>query len=416
MVQKQHVVLILILIIYQSFLIYLILNTNLTFFSDDAIYASLARFFLEGKYSLIFHPAWPPLYPILSALVFLFIKNWEISLRMVSALSITLMLLPLFFLSKKIIGSVSSVFFLVTIILNLNILQIALFPQTDALAAFLIVFSFVCMFFAFWDFQRYSKLLFLSSFLCGLAFLTRSEGTLFFAVYLSFLIFFLSAQIFRKKLLFKNFLFVPLFIAIFIVTISPYIYVMKNKLGYWTLSQKFNAQIQQDHAFSFKNNTTWSQEVVSVKNPNYQSDYFKDSTEYILDNFNKYRIWFFQKLNKWTQVALEIFPLWFFMIAGLGLLNIADKKLFWPLTFTLFVFTTTIPITVFSTAIPDIRYLFWTIPIVIFLYYFGFLFLVKKIFRNKYLLIIPFLLTLFFPSTLRSELFNIDYSLIKRNT
>src|SRR3989338_3598500 len=57
------------------------------FWSDDAIYVSMARYLLEGDFKKIFHPMWPPFYPIATSFIFLFIRSWAYASRIVSLLT-----------------------------------------------------------------------------------------------------------------------------------------------------------------------------------------------------------------------------------------------------------------------------------------------------------------------------------------
>lgn len=423
MFSKNNQIFIFLLLFYFFFQLFLILNTKLTFFSDDAIYATLARLFYNGNYSQIIHPFWMPLFPILSSITYSFIKNWEISLRLVSTLSTTLMLIPLFWMAKNSLSPLISIIFIVSLISNFIILKVGIFPQSDALATLLLISSLSFFYYSFFTntLKRKNLFILLAATFCGLNFLTRPEGTLFLTIYLSFLtIYFFVEIIFLKKYSYKQFLILPAFIFVFLSTISPYVLSLSAKLGYFTISPKFNAQIQQEHAFAYKNMSTWNQHTSSAKNPNLKSAYFKGGTDYILDNTNRLKIWFFQKMESWWRIYKINFPLWFLYLLPFSFLTAFRKKYTWSTLFVFYTILIAIPVTIFSTAITDIRYLLWTIPIFLFLFllfcdYVLNLIKESELFPKKYLNLLP-LIPLFliftFDSTLKQEFLSINKSLI----
>lgn len=361
----------LIFIIVFAFKLLIIINSSLTFFSDDAIYASLAQRFLEDGWQKIFHPTWPPLFPFLSAIAYKIYPRWETALRVVSAISGTVLLIPLFYLTKNVLSKIHAVFLIIVLSLLHPVFYASISPLSDALSSTLIVSSIVSFFFGirFWE----TKFFILASFLFGLAFLTRSEGTMFFFLSLAYLTFYLVLQLIRRKKQFiKYFLIIPICIAIFFLTASPYIIATKKQLGEWTLSAKFSAQIQQGYAFALRENgTTWSQEVVSVKSPNYKSEYFRNGTLFILEHEDYFRWWFIQKLGKWKDVFPVIFPLWSSMIMAIGIISVFWRKFPSSHLYIIFVMFLAIPVTIFSTTISDVRYLLWTIPLFLYFFYLG---------------------------------------------
>lgn len=387
--------------------IFILVNSSLTFYSDDAIYAMLARFLVEGKWQYFFHPTWPPLYPAFSSLIFLFVKNWEVTLRIVSVIAGSLLVIPLFFLIKKTLSFTHAILFTTTITFFSPIFKLSLLPLSDMLASLLIV-SFITSIFL-GIYLKQSSLFILGAIFSGLTYLTRSEGLLLFLITLLYLFFYFLFQIFvRNTIRFREIIILPLYIGLFFLIISPSTVATRIQLGSWTLSQKFSAQIQQSHAFALnKNGTTWSQEVVSVKSPNYKSSYFKGGISHILNYDDWFFWWFLQKAKKWFELFLELFPLWSIVIMTFGILNLVRKEFFWSLGYMIFIMVIAIPTTIFSTAVSDIRYLLWAFPLFVYLFYLGINFMFQlpkkspRIIKSKIGLIIafvPFIASLFFPS------------------
>lgn len=362
----------LILVILLSLIIraFLILNSRHSFYSDDAIYGELARFWTQGKWNLVFHPTWPPLFPAVGALVFVLVRNWELALRFVSLLSFLVLLIPLFYLVQKTLSKTHAVIFTLALGLLTPVLKISIYPQSDMLATSLVVSFIVCFFFALQ--KNNTRLFFLSAFLVGSTFLVRSEGTLFFSLSLGFLIPYFLFQLLRKKVTLRKVAVVLAgFVTIFIVTASPYIIATGNQLGRFTLSQKFSAQIKQEHAFQLRSSgTTWSQEVVSVKYPNYKSAFFTGGVDFLLENIDWFIFWFGQKYKIWINVFFSVFPLFSLLIMIIGLV-VCMKKYVWGTLYLSYLIVTGVLTTVFSTPLADIRYLLWVVPLLLYLFLAG---------------------------------------------
>ncbi|MBI4039361.1 glycosyltransferase family 39 protein [Candidatus Daviesbacteria bacterium] len=61
-------------------------SQELIFYSDDAIYATMAKRFLQGEYYKIVHLYWPGGYPLVMAITYSFFNNWEFAARLVPAI------------------------------------------------------------------------------------------------------------------------------------------------------------------------------------------------------------------------------------------------------------------------------------------------------------------------------------------
>lgn len=373
-------------------------KSQITLFSDDAIYASLARFWVEGEWAYVFHPTWQPLFPFLSAVVYLVVQEWEVALRLVSLFSGVALLIPLFLLVRKTISLTHASLFILILGFFYPLLFSSLLPLSDSLSATLIASFFVAIFFGLESGK--TRLFYLGAFLIGLAYLTRSEGLLFFSLTTLFLTgYFLVHVLFKGKSA-KILLCTPMFIFIFLVTVSPYAVAIKNKLGTWTLSQKFSAQIRQGHSFEFREDgTVWAQEIYSVKEPNYRSRYFHDGIVYLSDNFDYFWSWFGQKILWWKGIFVQIFPVWSVFLMVLGVLCLL-KRYFWGIMFFLFILLIAVPVTVFSVPIADVRYLLWTVPLFLYFFYKGFDFTIMLFWKKLPItfVVTPFFIIFFFPA------------------
>lgn len=365
------IVLLTILFSVLFFRLLILSNSSLTFYSDDAIYAILARFLTEGNLKNFFHPTWPPLFPTISAFFYLITQNWEISLRLVSILSGVALVMPLFYLLRNTLSFAHAVLFTLALTFFYPIINLSLLPFSDMFTTFLLVTSITIIFLGL-HLQK-TKLLVIAAIPFGLTFLARPEGFMFFSLTLFYLSFYLIVQVFlKRKFPMKQILLIPASALVFFFVISPYLLAIRSQLGEWTLSQKFSAQIKQSHAFALgENGTTWSQEVVSARSPNYGSQYFRGGTEYVLEYSDWFVWWFNQKFRNWVSVFKEIFPIWSIPLIFIGMFNIFHKNFFWSTGYLLFVMLIAIPTTIFSTPISDVRYLLWSLPLFLFFFYQG---------------------------------------------
>lgn len=388
---KTHKLLISLVAINFFYRLFIILNSKVTFYSDDAIYATLARFALEGNWSKFFHPTWPPLYPFATAIAYLIFGNWEFSARFISAIAGSIILIPVFILSKDILSKTVRILLIISVGAILPLVKLSSLPFSDVLAALLIICALTSVFTFFQQTSKLKPLLWAGIFL-GLVTLTRAEGTMFFGLTLAFLLIFWTIQTilaaWKSKFSLKLFLPLFTFILVYLITVSPYAIAMRIKLGEWTLSQKFSNQVQQGHSFALKNGTTWIQEVDSISSPNYKSPYFRNGLSYVLDNFDYFRWWFWQKLAIWKMVFAANFPSYVIILFALGLLKLFQKRNFWSLNYLLWVLAWAIPVTIFSTPLADIRYLLWTSIIFTFLYYLSLDQLAKFFTKNSLIKII----------------------------
>jgi len=414
--------LILVLILTFSFRLYLLANSTLTFYSDDAIYAELARFLLQGKWDKFFHPTWPPLYPLFSAISFAVFRNWEVALRFVSLIAGTLIIIPLYKLSNKTMSKIHSLLFITSVSLLAPFMKLAIFPFSDMLSTFFLISAIVTIYFSIIQDSR--KYYLLGSFFIGLTYLTRSEGILFFYLSFSFLLTYFALKSFvRRKNIIKHIKILFLFVATFYLTASPYLISSRIQFGRWSTSHKASAQVKQWESFKIRKNSglTWSQEVVSVKDPNYYSENFTGGLVHTLEYSDWFWFLFMQKIGKWSLLLKESFPFWVLPVVAVGIFSSFRKKEFWANSYIIYLLTIATPITIFSTPLVDIRYLMWTLPFILLYIYKGIKVLVnfipigssKKVFSA----LIAFTLISFFPiinfaSVLRPSAFSKEFTKI----
>ncbi len=379
----------------------ILLNSGYTFYSDDAVYASLAKALSRGQFAYFFHPTWPPLFPAVSALIHFIIPTWELSLRSISFISASILLIPFYFLVKESLTKFHAFLFCLSLLMFVPLMDVTFIALSDALFIFLITSAVVLIFLALFSQKHIERNLMASSLIFGLSFLTRSEGLMFFSLTVIFLLgYWIFQYSSNKKIISRKLRTILICAAIFLAVISPYTIALRIQLGEWTLSQKFSAQMQQGQVFELRSNgKTWAQEVASAKFPNYKSPYFKNGASIMLNRFYIYLNSFNRKLLHWEKIYLSIFPLWFWPLTVIGLFGAIRKKMFIPLIYLFSIMCISIPVIIFSTPTFDIRYLLWSFPFLLYLFYLGFynIFLYFPRFA-KIAALVPFLTTLLLPS------------------
>lgn len=428
MPHKEKLILFVILAFSLVFRLTIVLNSSFTFHSDDAIYAELAQFWLNGQWNVAFHPYWQPLFPALSALFYFPVHDWGVAERLVSIISGVFLAIPAFFLAQKSMSKVHGLLFATSLTFFTPILDASLEPLSDMLATFLTVSALVTVFFALQNMRI--RIFGLAGGLMGLSYLARPEATMLFGLTLTYLVLYFGSRVIIKKIKVghatKS---ISLFFITFVIAASPYLLSNRLQLGYWSLSPKFSAQIQQGHAFALRNGTTWAQEIWSAKSPNYQSEYFENSTPYLLRNITWFVESFYKKIDGWQKICLTIFPPWSLPLVLIGVLSIFKNRLRWSLGYFVFVLLFAIPTTIFTTVLADLRYLLWTFPFFLLFFYLGttqLALLMLQLFRyilgvashpkfSQFTISLPLLASLFFPSFPTEKLIN-PYSHAKKWT
>lgn len=203
-------------------------------FSDDAIFAMLARKVLEEGPSGAFHLAWGPLLPWLNALLNkLFNIPLEEGPRIITGLSLTLRVIPIYLLSKYLFGKMAA---LVSIIL-VSLYTFLLVPQEATLAEGLYSLVIFTGFLISYIALKTEKLkwYFFAGGIWGLAYLTRLEGW-FFLIPLLILT---GLRLFHNSK--KHSMTLKLlvtFVIAFLLISSPFLIFIKQVYGAWTLNPR----------------------------------------------------------------------------------------------------------------------------------------------------------------------------------
>jgi len=215
-------------------------------FGDATVYAKIAWGIKNGHGLHWWSVVWSPFYPFMIFLFSLLLGSLETSAYAVSLFLGSLMVVPFFFLAKKIfnyqcayLGSILMVFF-PALVVN------SAMPLSEATYTF---FLLITILFGWFLISKksylYSALFGISS---GVCYLTRPEFLVAFAF---LLLVFVVIQI-KSRTILKSRIFVLLLISLlgFLILAFPYIKFMHSQTGHWILSGKTAHNILKQKAYS----------------------------------------------------------------------------------------------------------------------------------------------------------------------
>jgi 4-amino-4-deoxy-L-arabinose transferase-like glycosyltransferase len=208
---------------------------------DESSYLLLGRNLLTGRgfttglYPEVYHP---PLYPIVSGTLYLFVGDFEQASNLAYALFGGLLLLPVFVVAQRTYGLQTA--WLVTVLL-------AIFPALSISVLYwgtMIEPLYLCL--------TYGGLAALlvgleddrlgmfaaAGVLFGLAYLTRPEGVVYFGVFLVFGLVWLARRMNLRVL--RAWCAVGWFVLSFVLLAAPYVWYLHTQTGHWMLTGKLN--------------------------------------------------------------------------------------------------------------------------------------------------------------------------------
>jgi 4-amino-4-deoxy-L-arabinose transferase-like glycosyltransferase len=184
----------------------------------------------------------PPLYPIISGIFFLLVRDFEQASNLAYALFGGLLLLPVFVIAQRVYGSQTAwlVAVLLAIFPPLSISVLYWGGMTEPLFLFLLYGGLAALLVGFED--NRAGMFTAGGVLLGLAYLTRPEAIVYFGVILLF-----GSVWLRNRLALSGFLSryaFASFILSFVLVAAPYIWYLHSHTGQWTVSGKANGTVQ----------------------------------------------------------------------------------------------------------------------------------------------------------------------------
>ena len=233
-VKKEHLILILILLIGTALRVFL--SREITFIGVDAVsYTRLGKNLIE-KGAYIFGEDYnrgiffPPGYPLVIGVLNLFINDLFLSGEIISVISSLVAIFLLYLIGKEIYNEEAGLFAAFSFALYPSLLSTSILVSSEAL---FICFMALSIYLTFILIKKNSLFYFiLLGVSIGMAYLTRSEGLLLLA--LPFLHVLSSGMRENKQYLIK----VSVALIVFALIASPYILFLKNATGKFNLSGK----------------------------------------------------------------------------------------------------------------------------------------------------------------------------------
>lgn len=210
---------------------------------DATYYANLAKKIISGDLTGGISAYWSPLYTFLIAIFSLFFNDVEFAGRFVSLIAGTLLVIPAYFLIRDFFGRVPAYLGTILVIFHPMLVRSSMWVMTESL--YTLFFTTIVL--IGWHTLRRGRkrLFFITGLLFGAAYLIKPEVIAFVGLF-----FFLTlvAKFFRPnltyRLLFSGFALLLFGLSLFLV---PYVFLIHNKTGDWTISQKFLNNVSAVH-------------------------------------------------------------------------------------------------------------------------------------------------------------------------
>jgi len=180
-----------------------------------------------------------PGYPVLIALVYTLIKNYELAGIWISIIFGVLLIIPVFYLAKEIfnkrVGIISGLVVAVHPLLYLSSGSVL----TESTYHFFIATSVLFGWYAFSKGRFYHVVLF--SFFTSLAFLTRPEAIGFLFIFSVWIFFFNPPG--KRRYISKRVVVILVAILAFLIFSSPFLIQVRKETGKWSISRKVDVSI-----------------------------------------------------------------------------------------------------------------------------------------------------------------------------
>lgn len=220
---------------------------------DAANYAVLGKNLIEGRgfvgisgqidlYS-------SPLYPFFIGVFYFFIKNSELAGRLVSVLFGALLIVPIYFLSKRIYNNKVAIISSILVAFYFILIQYSVEVLSESMYTFLIATGVLIGYIALVEQKTFFY--FLAGIIFGLCYLTRAEGIgyIFILILMTGIFWLINQKRERKRKLFICS--IMLILGLFIVS-APYLVFFHDQTGHWIVGQKGGVSLEAGEAMLSK--------------------------------------------------------------------------------------------------------------------------------------------------------------------
>jgi 4-amino-4-deoxy-L-arabinose transferase-like glycosyltransferase len=216
--------------------------------SDEVNYLKLGISGALNGPSHVFHPFWSPFYPFVIAIFSKLITHYELVGRLVSIMSGSFVLLPIFYMAKNHFNRRIAYYAVV----GLSFYPLLAFYNTNVLTGSLYTLLLTIGIFSGWYVLRVKSWHWLCGILpglfFGLAYLTRPEGIGLMIVFFGVSLILIIISYFKHqapKIMIK----ISMTVIAFLTIAFPYIYYLYEATGEWTISAK-GKSLQQGEAYA----------------------------------------------------------------------------------------------------------------------------------------------------------------------
>jgi len=235
---------------------------------DEPHYLNLAAGFISGNFRDWLHPFWSPLFPAVAGLVSVVVSNLELAGRLTNAVCGTLILVPIFYMAKKVFDRQTA---LLAVGVGAFFPPFAFASTTTLAEPLYTLLAYLGMWVGWRALERSSLWrAALAGALFGLAYLARPEGTGWLVVYCAFVGVLAAHDLLHHRGL-RRFGLALAAAAMWLLVASPYLSYLRFETGRWTLSAKAEAN-QQLEAQYFSSGKLGTFDSLSPDNHSYPVD------------------------------------------------------------------------------------------------------------------------------------------------
>lgn len=208
--------------------------------SDGIYYATLGEALRSGDLRHGISTYWSPLYPLLIAIASVPLGDVELAGRVVSALAGAALIVPAFLLVRQFYGRVAAAVVAALIALHPALIESSTWVMSDALYALL----FTAVVLTGWLAARDGspRMALATGLLLGAAYLTRPEAVAFVALYVGWLLVLQLVGVATARRP-RAVLTAAVLVVGFAVLAVPYVMVLHQRTGRWTISEKADSNV-----------------------------------------------------------------------------------------------------------------------------------------------------------------------------
>src|SRR3990170_3460948 len=235
---RTKVVIILELLIIIAIASRLLFSTTTLIYPDACTYLSISKSILNGKLSTDFlgggEIILPPLYPLIISAFYLIFQNLELSALIVSLFSGSLLIIPVYFLTRAMYGERAGWFSSIFILFSPVMINWSVTMYTEALFILLFISAITMGHYA----LERGKVgwFFASGGFVGLTYMTRLPGIIVLGILAGWIIIYSLVGKFSIR---KGITFIGLLIAGFFIITAPYLIHLYSIFGEWTLTASY---------------------------------------------------------------------------------------------------------------------------------------------------------------------------------